>query len=148
MKWIYFGVSIIVSCAYIGVSLYTMCNEPLCAVRKYCVQSILAINDVLQTGTILSTISLLVFYTNVLMALVSKNAMIHNIALGASLNTIIVSLFHGIVMYSLHEYIFKWRGQDNQSYRLYMATYILAFISSSIQPVWIVILINIKPSNK
>jgi hypothetical protein len=146
-KWIYFGVSLVVSCVYIGVSLYTISNEPLCTVRKHCVKSVLAIHDVLQTGAILSSISLIVFYTNVLVSLLFKKDMINKVALGVSLNTVIVSLFHGIIVYALHEYIFKWRGQDNQAYILYMATYILAFISSGIQPLWVIILININYIN-
>lgn len=125
-----------------GVSLYTISYEPLCSNRKICHEGLYAIDHILTTGAILSSTSLIVYYCKVLMCFMTQQTSFNQIALGASLHTTIITYFHGIVVYNIHVFITRWR--DNKMEEMYIATYVVAFIVSGMQALWVTVLLTFK----
>jgi hypothetical protein len=125
------------------VSLYTISNEPLCILRRYCNETTNAIDDVLKTVAILSTISVLLFHGQTLAACLFQNVSYNRLALTAALYTVIITNIHGIIVYAIYTLIKRWKHDDDIK-SLYMATYILAFITSGLKVGWIVVLLCLR----
>jgi hypothetical protein len=142
-KWVYFTISLFISTVYIGVSLYTIIREPLCMNKRHCNQTTNGIYDVLKISAISSTLCLCIFYCQAIATCVTHNKTINKITLNSALYSVIITYFHGIIVYIIHTMIINWRP-DNDMISFYMYTYVFAFITSCFQVGWIIVLINLS----